>query len=182
MTEEPPAATTRQKKTGKARKTARKPASKGAKKTAPKTAPSKTAQGVLQQRQVLRRHSGLQRRHLLRRQGDFRRRYGPSPRRASHRRRHSPSCDVSLPAGWLNPSPQHRGSVVGRLRPLPLWSGSSSSASAPDARPSRSHAGDCHAAGNRRRPVDRDEARRLLASGLASCPHCHPDIELHILD
>ncbi|WP_373307481.1 DUF6233 domain-containing protein [Streptomyces violaceus] len=46
----------------------------------------------------------------------------------------------------------------------------------------RNHAGDCHAAGNRRRPIDRDEARRLLPSGLPACPHCQPDIELRILD
>ncbi|MFH8500552.1 DUF6233 domain-containing protein [Streptomyces coeruleorubidus] len=48
--------------------------------------------------------------------------------------------------------------------------------------PVQVHAGDCYAAGNRRRPVDRDEARRLLASGLPACPHCQPDIELRILD
>ncbi|MFJ4560012.1 DUF6233 domain-containing protein [Streptomyces massasporeus] len=32
--------------------------------------------------------------------------------------------------------------------------------------PVQVHAGDCYAAGNRRRAVDRDEARCLLASGL----------------
>nr|WP_279345209.1 DUF6233 domain-containing protein [Streptomyces sp. HP-A2021] len=48
--------------------------------------------------------------------------------------------------------------------------------------PVQVHAGDCNAAGNRRRPVGRDEARRLLASGLPACPHCQPDIELRILD
>jgi hypothetical protein len=48
--------------------------------------------------------------------------------------------------------------------------------------PVQVHAGDCYAAGNRRRPVDRNEARRLLASGLPACPHCQPDIELRILD
>ncbi|MER7403013.1 DUF6233 domain-containing protein [Streptomyces sp. NPDC000070] len=32
------------------------------------------------------------------------------------------------------------------------------------------HAGDCYAAGNRHRPVDRNEARRLLASGLSRLP------------
>ncbi|MFC9681471.1 DUF6233 domain-containing protein [Streptomyces sp. NPDC056948] len=31
------------------------------------------------------------------------------------------------------------------------------------------------------RPVDRDEARRLLTSGLPACPRCQPDIELRIL-
>ncbi|MFB6850156.1 DUF6233 domain-containing protein [Streptomyces sp. NPDC056373] len=30
--------------------------------------------------------------------------------------------------------------------------------------------------------VNRDEARRLLASGLPACPHCQPDIDLRILD
>jgi hypothetical protein len=44
------------------------------------------------------------------------------------------------------------------------------------------HAGDCYAAGNRRRPINRDDARRLLASGLPACPHCQPDIDLRILD
>ncbi|MEV0239923.1 DUF6233 domain-containing protein [Streptomyces sp. NPDC050674] len=44
------------------------------------------------------------------------------------------------------------------------------------------HAGDCYAAGNRRRTIDRDEDRRLLASGLTACPHCQPDIDLRILD
>jgi hypothetical protein len=43
------------------------------------------------------------------------------------------------------------------------------------------HAGDCYAAGSRR-PIDRDEARRLLASGLRACPHCQSDIDLRILD
>ncbi|MEU7057032.1 DUF6233 domain-containing protein [Streptomyces sp. NPDC046197] len=48
--------------------------------------------------------------------------------------------------------------------------------------PVRVHAGDCYLAGERRRPVSRDEARRLLAGGLASCDHCRPDARLHILD
>ncbi|GAB7111099.1 hypothetical protein JCM4814A_94180 [Streptomyces phaeofaciens JCM 4814] len=48
--------------------------------------------------------------------------------------------------------------------------------------PVRVHAGDCHMTGNRRRPVDRDEARRLLTAGLQSCTHCQPDVELHIID
>ncbi|MGW7213604.1 DUF6233 domain-containing protein [Streptomyces collinus] len=56
--------------------------------------------------------------------------------------------------------------------------GSSSSVSAPDAL----HSGDCYAAGNRRRAVNRDETRRLLASGLPACPHCQPDIDLRIVD
>ncbi|WP_236043791.1 DUF6233 domain-containing protein [Streptomyces pilosus] len=37
-------------------------------------------------------------------------------------------------------------------------------------------------AGKRRRPVDRDEARRLLAAGLTSCGHCRPDSALGITE
>jgi hypothetical protein len=37
-------------------------------------------------------------------------------------------------------------------------------------------------AGSRRRPVDRDEARRLLARGLKACGHCRPDAELEIIN
>ncbi|MFD9984031.1 DUF6233 domain-containing protein [Streptomyces massasporeus] len=48
--------------------------------------------------------------------------------------------------------------------------------------PVQVHAGDCYAAGNRRRTISRDEARRLPASGLPACPHCQPDIDLRILD
>ncbi|MEU1042386.1 DUF6233 domain-containing protein [Streptomyces sp. NPDC005551] len=44
------------------------------------------------------------------------------------------------------------------------------------------HAGDCYAAGKRRRPVGREEARRLLASGLRACTHCEPEHRLGILD
>jgi hypothetical protein len=44
------------------------------------------------------------------------------------------------------------------------------------------HIGDCHMAGHRRRPVSREEARRLLAAGLRACVHCQPDTLLHILD
>ncbi|GAA2321541.1 DUF6233 domain-containing protein [Streptomyces hawaiiensis] len=38
------------------------------------------------------------------------------------------------------------------------------------------------AAGNRRRAVNRDVARHLLASGLPACPHCQPDMDLRLLD
>ncbi|WP_328879164.1 DUF6233 domain-containing protein [Streptomyces sp. NBC_00299] len=48
--------------------------------------------------------------------------------------------------------------------------------------PVQVHAGDCYMAGKRRRPVNRDEARRLLATGLRACNHCQPDIQLHMLD
>ncbi|MEV3958423.1 DUF6233 domain-containing protein [Streptomyces albogriseolus] len=37
-------------------------------------------------------------------------------------------------------------------------------------------------AGKRHRPVDRDEARRLLATGLKACGHCRPDSLLGITD
>ncbi|MFI6854202.1 DUF6233 domain-containing protein [Streptomyces sp. NPDC050416] len=36
-------------------------------------------------------------------------------------------------------------------------------------------------AGDRGRPVDRDEARRFPVSGLPACTHCQPDIELRTL-
>ncbi|WP_331733350.1 DUF6233 domain-containing protein (plasmid) [Streptomyces sp. NBC_00080] len=42
--------------------------------------------------------------------------------------------------------------------------------------PIQVHAGDCHMTGKRRRPVVRDEARRLLADGMRPCTHCRPDI------
>ncbi|MER5474218.1 DUF6233 domain-containing protein [Streptomyces sp. NPDC002685] len=44
------------------------------------------------------------------------------------------------------------------------------------------HVGGCYAAGKRRRPVPRDEARRLLTSGVRACGHCQPDTALEILD
>ncbi|MFI1414983.1 DUF6233 domain-containing protein [Streptomyces sp. NPDC020707] len=47
--------------------------------------------------------------------------------------------------------------------------------------PAEVHAGSCYAAGKRRRPVDRDEARRLLASGVRACSHCHPDLTLGVI-
>ncbi|MEU0413919.1 DUF6233 domain-containing protein [Streptomyces griseorubiginosus] len=48
--------------------------------------------------------------------------------------------------------------------------------------PVQVHAGTCHMIGSRRRPVSRDEARRLLAEGLRACTHCQPDTQLHIID
>ncbi len=44
------------------------------------------------------------------------------------------------------------------------------------------HAGACHMTGPRWRAIDRDEARRLLSSGIRACSHCEPDVQLHILD
>ncbi|MES5824534.1 DUF6233 domain-containing protein [Streptomyces sp. RG80] len=37
-------------------------------------------------------------------------------------------------------------------------------------------------ASRRRRPVSRDEAHRVLATGLPGCSHCQPDVQLNILD
>jgi hypothetical protein len=48
--------------------------------------------------------------------------------------------------------------------------------------PTEVHVGDCYAAGKRRRPVPRDEARQLLTSGVRACTHCKPDAQLRILD
>ncbi|MFE6977232.1 DUF6233 domain-containing protein [Streptomyces sp. NPDC057682] len=44
--------------------------------------------------------------------------------------------------------------------------------------PSEVHAGHCYAAGKRRRAIDRDEARALLASGVRACTRCRPDTDL----
>ncbi|MFE6021641.1 DUF6233 domain-containing protein [Streptomyces sp. NPDC056441] len=43
------------------------------------------------------------------------------------------------------------------------------------------HAGHCHAAGKRRRTIDRDQARALLADGVRACAHCRPDTDLGVL-
>ncbi|MCT9009142.1 DUF6233 domain-containing protein [Streptomyces rhizosphaerihabitans] len=44
------------------------------------------------------------------------------------------------------------------------------------------HVGGCYTAGERRRPVPRDEARRLLTAGVRACGNCQPDTALQILD
>ncbi|MFF3313002.1 DUF6233 domain-containing protein [Streptomyces sp. NPDC002952] len=44
------------------------------------------------------------------------------------------------------------------------------------------HVGGCYAAGKRRRPVDTEEARRLLAAGLRPCTHCEPHHQLGALE
>lgn len=44
------------------------------------------------------------------------------------------------------------------------------------------HRGDCHAAGKRRRPVSRDEARQALVDGVRACTHCRADTELRVLE
>ncbi|MER6031823.1 DUF6233 domain-containing protein [Streptomyces sp. NPDC001851] len=44
------------------------------------------------------------------------------------------------------------------------------------------HRGTCYMAGKRRRPVEREEARRLLADGTSACTHCRPDAGLGIID
>ena len=46
--------------------------------------------------------------------------------------------------------------------------------------PLQLHAGNCYLAGKRRRAVSRDEARRLIATGLRACSHCRPDTQLDI--
>ncbi|MFE9773521.1 DUF6233 domain-containing protein [Streptomyces sp. NPDC005931] len=48
--------------------------------------------------------------------------------------------------------------------------------------PAEIHAGGCHMTGPRWRTVDRDEARRLLSSGVRACGHCQSDVQLHIFD
>lgn len=47
--------------------------------------------------------------------------------------------------------------------------------------PTEVHAGHCHAAGKRRRAIDRDQARALLADGIRACAHCRPDTSLGVL-
>lgn len=47
--------------------------------------------------------------------------------------------------------------------------------------PTAVHAGGCYIAPNRRRPVDRTEALRILDSGLPACPVCRPDNDLGFL-
>jgi hypothetical protein len=42
------------------------------------------------------------------------------------------------------------------------------------------HAGDCSMTGRRHRAIGRDEARRLLTTGLTACGHCRPDSLLGI--
>ncbi|MFE7042507.1 DUF6233 domain-containing protein [Streptomyces atratus] len=47
--------------------------------------------------------------------------------------------------------------------------------------PTEVHAGHCHAAGKRRRAIDHDQARALLADGIRACAHCRPDTSLGVL-
>jgi hypothetical protein len=44
------------------------------------------------------------------------------------------------------------------------------------------HVGGCHMAGKRSRGVQRDQALRALADGIAACTHCRPDSELGYLE
>ncbi|MER5694972.1 DUF6233 domain-containing protein [Streptomyces mirabilis] len=44
------------------------------------------------------------------------------------------------------------------------------------------HVGGCHMAGKRSRGVERDQALRALAEGVAACTHCRPDSELGFID
>jgi hypothetical protein len=48
--------------------------------------------------------------------------------------------------------------------------------------PAEVHTGDCHMTGHRWHAIGREEARRLLSSGVRACSHCQPDVQLHILD
>ncbi|MFJ3235682.1 DUF6233 domain-containing protein [Streptomyces sp. NPDC086787] len=48
--------------------------------------------------------------------------------------------------------------------------------------PVQLHRGTCYMAGKRRRPVKRDEARRLLTGGTGACSHCRPDAGLGMID
>lgn len=47
--------------------------------------------------------------------------------------------------------------------------------------PAEVHAGHCHAAGKRRRIIDRDQALTLLNDGVRACAHCRPDTDLGVL-
>ncbi|MGW5611350.1 DUF6233 domain-containing protein [Streptomyces sp. NPDC003753] len=48
--------------------------------------------------------------------------------------------------------------------------------------PVQAQAGNCHRAAKRRRTVNHDEARHLLATGLQACSHGQSDSRLRILD
>ncbi|WP_257039869.1 DUF6233 domain-containing protein [Streptomyces sp. OV198] len=88
-------------------------------------------------------------------------------------------CSASTPRSPLSGS---RKPNRNRAKRTGLRSRTESSNSAADARPSRCTWARCYAAGKRRRPVPRDEARRLLTSGVRACTHCKPDAQLRILD
>ncbi|MCX4404911.1 MULTISPECIES: DUF6233 domain-containing protein [unclassified Streptomyces] len=51
-----------------------------------------------------------------------------------------------------------------------------------DLPPIEVHVGGCYAAGKRRCSLPRDEARRLLTSGVRACTHCKPCAQLRILN
>lgn len=44
------------------------------------------------------------------------------------------------------------------------------------------HAGGCHMAGKRCRPINADQAREALREGVDACPHCRPDTALGVLE
>ena len=48
--------------------------------------------------------------------------------------------------------------------------------------PMQGHARDCHMAGNRRRTVSRDAARRPLTTGLRAYSHYQPHTHLQTID
>lgn len=47
--------------------------------------------------------------------------------------------------------------------------------------PNEVHAGDCYAAGKRRRTITRDQALTALTEGVRACTHCRPDTALGVL-
>ncbi|MEU1661877.1 DUF6233 domain-containing protein [Streptomyces griseofuscus] len=64
-----------------------------------------------------------------------------------------------------------------RARPrTPEWT--AEPGTGPDRSPAYIHHGACVLAGARGRPIGRDEARRLLADGVAACRRCRPDNRL----
>lgn len=44
------------------------------------------------------------------------------------------------------------------------------------------HTGDCHMAGKRPRPLNRDQAMRALVEGVEPCGMCRPDTALGVID
>ncbi|WP_406368161.1 DUF6233 domain-containing protein [Streptomyces sp. NBC_01546] len=65
------------------------------------------------------------------------------------------------------------------LPPPPDWKAESIRTAA-GARPLRVHVGDC-IMGNGK-PIDRDQARRMLADNVEACPYCNPDNALGLME
>ncbi|MFE4631580.1 DUF6233 domain-containing protein [Streptomyces mirabilis] len=102
--------------------------------------------------------------------------YGPQAGHKHRRRRPSPiySTDSSQQARCRGEGPGTAGATsdVGVTRDTGPANGRP---------PIEVHVGGCYAAGKRRHSVPRDEARRLLTSGVRACTHCKPDAQLRIL-